>query len=256
MIGAIIGDVIGSRFERTGKKTKDFELFTDESKFTDDTVLTVAVADCILNSKDFAETLRKYGKAYPLAGYGSSFKKWLAGITKGPYRSWGNGSAMRVSPVGFLCKDRKTVLDLAEKSAAVTHNHEDGIKGAQAIALSVFLARNGTSKEVIKSNIIEEFGYNLNRTLDEIRPTYEFDVSCQGSVPEAIIAFLESENFEDAIRNGISIGGDSDTIACMAGSIASAFYKEIPEQMIVETKKRLPEEFIEIIDLFEREYAT
>ena len=220
MLGAIIGDIIGSRFEKNNIKHKDFELFTNESTFTDDTVLTVAVADCILNDRGYESTIKKYGKKYPLAGYGKTFKLWLAGIIKEPYNSWGNGSAMRVSPIGFAFANEESVLKEAKKSAKITHNHKEGIIGAQAIAMSIFLARKGQSKQEIKSYVEGHFGYNLQRTIEEIRPNYEFDVSCQGSVPEAIIAFLESENFEDTIRTAISIGGDSDTIACMAGAIA------------------------------------
>ena len=254
MIGAIIGDVIGSRFEKNNIKHKDFELFTSQCSFTDDTVLTVAIADCILNSKDYSSTVKEYGRAFPFAGYGGTFKKWLAGIINGPYNSWGNGSAMRVSSIGFAFNDEKTILAEAKKSAAITHNHEEGIKGAQAIAMAVFLARTGSSKQEIKKYIESKFDYDLNRTIDDIRPIYEFDVSCQGSVPESIIAFLESENFEDAIRIAISIGGDSDTIACMAGAVAEAYYKSIPEEMINKVNEFLPEKFKSIIEDFKQKY--
>ena len=254
MIGAIIGDVIGSRFEKNNIKTKDFELFTSECCFTDDTVLTIAITDCILNSKDYSSTVKEYGRAFPFAGYGGTFKKWLAGIITGPYNSWGNGSAMRVSPIGFAYDNEAVILEEAKKSAEITHNHEEGVKGAQAIAMTVFLARTGNSKEEIKTYIENKFSYDLNRTIDEIRPTYKFDVSCQGSVPESIIAFLESENFEDAIRIAISIGGDSDTIACMAGAIAEAYYKSIPTEMIEKVNEYLPEEFQNIIEDFKNKY--
>jgi ADP-ribosylglycohydrolase len=232
MLGAICGDVIGSIYERINVKHTQFPLFSEGCRYTDDTTLTVAVADAIMNGKDYADTIREYGRAHPLAGYGSSFIAWLDDPNAGPYDSWGNGSAMRVSPVAWLFDTMEEVLIEAEKSAAVTHNHPEGIKGAQAIASSIFLARNGSSKEEIKKWIEDGFGYDLNRTIDEIRPTYEFDVSCQGSVPEAIIAFLESENYEDCIRKAISIGGDSDTIAAMSGSIAEAYYGYISEEVL------------------------
>lgn len=254
MIGAIAGDMVGSIREWHNIKTTEFELFEEKCRFTDDTVLTVAVADCLLNGKDYAETIMEYGNRYPHAGYGGSFKKWLTGEIKGPYNSWGNGSAMRVSPVGFACYHLGDVLTEAEKSASVTHNHPEGIKGAQAIASAVFLARSGRTKVEIRNFIVNEFSYDLNRTLDEIRPGYQFDVSCQGSVPEAIIAFLESEDFEDAIRKAISIGGDSDTIACMTGGIAQAYYMKVPPFIVAEARKRLPDDLLEILNAFEKEY--
>lgn len=256
MIGAVIGDIIGSRFEKNNIKSKNFELFTKASRYTDDTVLTVAIADCILNSKDYEKTVKKYGRNYPFAGYGGRFKKWLGGIKRGPYNSWGNGSAMRVSPIGFAFKNEDKVLTEAKKSAEITHNHVEGIKGAQAIAMSVFLAKGGNTKEEIKDYIEYKFGYDLNRTIESIRPTYDFDVSCQGSVPESIIAFLESENFEDAIRIAISIGGDSDTIASMTGAISEAFYKSIPLDLIEKANEYLPKKFMKIIEEFKTEYST
>jgi len=254
MIGAIIGDIIGSRFEKNNVKNKDFDLFTKDSRYTDDTVLTIAIADCLVNSKDYEKTVKKYGRTYPFAGYGGTFKKWLAGIIRGPYNSWGNGSAMRVSPIGFAYNDEKSVLEEAKKSAEITHNHEEGVKGAQAIAMSIFLARNKKSKQEIKEYIEINFGYDLDRTIDEIRPNYAFDVSCQGSVPESIIAFIESENFEDAIRIAVSIGGDSDTIACMTGAISQAYYKSIPKEMLVNANKILPKKFKTIIEEFNNKY--
>ena len=256
MVGAVIGDIIGSRLEKNNIKNKDFELFTKQSRYTDDTVLTIAIADCLLNSKDYAKTVKKYGRNYPFAGYGGTFKKWLVGIIRGPYNSWGNGSAMRVSPIGFAFNDEEKILEEAKKSAEITHNHEEGIKGAQAIAISIFLARKGKSKKEIKKYIEERFGYDLNRTIDEIRPNYEFDVSCQGSVPESIIAFLESENFEDAIRTAISIGGDSDTIASMTGAISEAYYKTIPKELIEKMNEYLPKDFRKIIHEFKKKYSA
>ena len=254
MIGAIIGDVIGSRFEKDNIKYKAFDLFHPNCRFTDDTVLTIAIADTIINQGNYAENVKKYARRHPLAGYGGTFKKWMAGLIQGPYNSWGNGSAMRVSPVGFAFNDEKTILAEAKKSAEITHNHPEGIKGAQAVAMAIFLARNGKTKSEIKSHIESQFSYDLSFTIDEIRPDYKFDVSCQGSVPQSIVAFLESTDFEDAIRMAISIGGDSDTIACMAGGIAEAFYGDIPVDLIEETRKRLPAGFKEILDDFENRF--
>ncbi|MCX7999109.1 MAG: ADP-ribosylglycohydrolase family protein, partial [Leptospiraceae bacterium] len=189
-------------------------------------------------------------------GYGGNFKKWLQNNSMQPYGSFGNGSGMRVSPVGFAFNDLDTVLDVAKQSAEVTHNHPEGIKGAQAIASSIFLARQGKTKQEIKDYISKTFGYNLNFTIDEIRPTYKFDVTCQGSVPQAIVAFLDSSDFENAIRLAISIGGDSDTIACMTGGIASAYYKSIPQEIVDFVMKQLPKEFIEIIHQFDEKYGV
>jgi len=254
MIGAIIGDVIGSRFEGRYKKSTEFILFNKKSRFTDDSVLTIAVADCLLNNKNYTSALQEYGRRYSDAGYGGNFYKWIFSDKPQAYNSWGNGSAMRVSPIAHAFNDLETVLAEAKKSAEVTHNHPEGIKGAQAIAAAVFLARTGKNKIEIKKYIQTEFEYDLERKLDDIRPIYRFDVSCQGTVPEAIIAFLESTDFESAIRLAISIGGDSDTIAAMAGSIAEAFYKEIPEFIIEETNMRLPDEFLRIISQFKEKY--
>ena len=250
MIGAIAGDIIGSVYEANPIKSISFPLFSAHSRFTDDTVLTVAVAFSILNDVDYAYAIKNYGLKYPHAGYGGSFYRWLYSAESQPYNSWGNGSAMRVSPVGFAFNSIEDVLAEAKKSAEVTHNHPEGIKGAQATALAIYLAREGKSKAEIRREISERFAYDLNRTIDEIRPDYRFDVSCQGSVPEAIIAFLESKDYEDAIRKGISLGGDSDTIACIAGGIAHAFYKEIPSEIISRARNMLPEEFLAIIDEF------
>lgn len=255
MIGAIAGDIIGSVYEGYEIKATEFELFSSESTFTDDTVLTVAVADCILNGKSYATTLKEYGRKYPYAGYGGRFRMWLLSDSSRPYNSFGNGSAMRVSPVGFAFTSLDEVLREAEKSAAVTHNHPEGIKGAQAVAASIFLAREGESKGKIKEYVEGNFGYNLHQTLDEIRPDYTFNETCQGSVPQSIIAFLESETFEDAIRKAISIGGDSDTIACIAGGIAQAYYKEIPEYIIKEVREILAPDLLNIVDLFNERYG-
>ncbi len=260
MIGAIIGDIIGSRFERftyrstNGKPPDNFELFTDKCHFTDDSVLTIAIADSILTNSEYAQSVKSYGRKYPNAGYGGNFKKWLSKDTFEPYNSWGNGSAMRVSPVAYAFNSTAEVLEEAMKTAVISHNHPEGVKGAQAIALAIFLARTGQTKLAIKKAIVDLFQYDLDRTIDEIRPTYSFDVSCQGSVPEAIIAFLEGKDFEDTIRKAISLGGDTDTIACMAGSIAEAFYQEIPKWIILEAKKYLNEDLLNVLEAFQQKY--
>jgi ADP-ribosylglycohydrolase len=215
ILGAFAGDIIGSSYEFDNVKTTDFELFPKGTFFTDDSVLTAATMDVLLYGLDYTETYQELGQLYPHRGYGGNFKKWIASKNPKPYNSWGNGSAMRVSPVGWFCNSIDAVLAEAKKSAEVTHNHPEGIKGAQAVAAAVYLARTGKSKNEIKQFIADRFGYNLDRTIAEIRPDYKFDVSCQGSVPQAIIAFLESDNFENAVRLAVSIGGDSDTIACI-----------------------------------------
>ena len=255
MLGAIAGDIIGSAYESHYTKSLDFELFTPQSTPTDDTALTIAVADCILHGKNYAVTFKEYGQRYPHAGYGGMFLKWLGNNSLAPYNSFGNGSAMRVSPVGFAFSNLDTVLLEAEKSAAVTHNHPEGIKGAQAIAASIFLARSGKSKEQICEYVEESFGYNLHQNLDEIRPWYRFDETCQGSVPQAIIAFLESNDYEDAVRKAASLGGDSDTLACMTGGIAQAYYGEIPQYIVIESKKRLDTDLWRIVELFNGKFG-
>ena len=255
MLGAIAGDVIGSVYEAHPIKHADFPLFGRQSRFTDDTVLTIATAYSILEECDYAEAFRTFGRRYPRAGYGGAFYHWLFSTESAPYNSWGNGSAMRVSPVGFAFESVDAVLEEAARSASVTHNHPEGIKGAQATALAIFLARKGESKDFIKSEIEKRFVYDLNRALDDIRPGYGFDVSCQGSVPESITAFLESKDFEDVVRKAVSLGGDSDTMACIAGGIAQAFYREIPENIVANVRERLPDEFLEIIDRFVDTYG-
>jgi len=255
MMGAIAGDVIGYVYEHHPIKTTNFPLFRPDSRFTDDTVLTVAIAYAILEKVDYQTALKSFGRKYPDAGYGNAFMDWILARDSQPYNSWGNGSAMRVSPIGFAFKDVESVLSEAERSAAVSHNHPEGIKGAQATALAVSLARSGKDKKTIRSEISMRFGYSLNRTVDEIRPDYTFDVSCQGTVPEAIIAFMDSENYEDAIRKAISLGGDSDTLACITGSLAQAFYKEIHDDIVCEVHSRLPEEFLDIVNRFNRTYV-
>ncbi len=256
IIGAIAGDVIGSVYEWNNVKTTEFALFTAKSDYTDDTVLTVAIADCILNQKDFSKTVWEYGRKYRGRGYGGNFRRWLKSNNPKPYGSYGNGSAMRVSAVGFAYETLEEVLEIAKETAKITHNHPEGIKGAQATASAVYLANNGKSKKEIKDYLIKTFDYDLDFTLNNIRPTYNFDVTCQGSVPQAIVAFLESTDFENALRLAISIGGDSDTIACITGGISSAFYKEIPNEILEFVSSKLPNEFIELLNRFDEEKMT
>lgn len=254
MLGAIAGDMIGSEHEIEGLKTKEFPLFSEHSIFTDDTVLTVAVADALLNGKSYTDLLHKYYHRYPFAGYGGTFGKWAAERHREPYNSWGNGSAMRVSPVAYAFDNLDDVIAEAERSAAVTHNHPEGIRGAQAVAVAVFLARTGATKEAIRDEIVRRYEYNLRETLAEIRPRYSFDVSCQGSVPQAIIAFLESTDFEDAVRNAISLGGDADTQACIAGAIAEPFYGGVPPEIEREVLARLDDRLRELLAAFRERF--
>lgn len=256
IIGAIAGDIIGSVYEWDNTKTTDFDLFCPKCDFTDDTVLTIAVADALLNDKDYAETLKYYARRYPDRGYGGWFLKWLGGKSQRPYNSYGNGSAMRTSPVGFYFKSPEEVLEKASQVSSVSHNHPEGIKGAQAVSCAVFLARTGKTKEYIKQYIQNNFKYDLSYSLSDIRQTYGFDVSCQGSVGQAIVAFLESKDYESAVRLAVSIGGDSDTIACMTGGMASAFYRHIPKVIIDFSYSRLPSEFISIIEEFDQRTAA
>lgn len=250
MLGAIAGDIVGSVYEFHPIKSEDFPLFGEESRFTDDTVMTVAVARAILEGGDYGSWMHLLGRRYPNAGYGGSFIRWLMADDPKPYGSWGNGSAMRVSPVGLAFDSQERVLTEAFRSAVVTHDHPEGIKGAQAVALAVYLARTGAGKTDIRRELESRFGYDLERTLAEIRPAYHFDVSCQGSVPEAIIAFLESSDYEDAVRKAVSLGGDSDTQACITGGIAAAFYGGVPEDIASRVRSLLPEEFLTVIDHF------
>lgn len=224
MIGAIAGDIIGSVYEWNNIKTKRFDLFRSDCFFTDDTVLTVALAESILTGTDYTSLLKAYYHRYPDAGYGGFFHQWARAHDCRPYNSWGNGAAMRVSAVGFAFNTLDEVLVRAAEYTAVTHNHPEGIKGAQATAAAIFLARTGSTKADIRQYTVANFHYDLSRSVDEIRPAYGFDESCQGTVPQAIVCFLESTDFEDAIRNAISLGGDSDTLACIAGGIAQAQY--------------------------------
>lgn len=255
MLGAIAGDVIGSVHEGSGTKTKDFPLFVEDSRFTDDNVLTVAVAECLLRNGNYIDLYHDYFHAYLLAGYGGSFIRWAGYRRRDPYNSWGNGSAMRVSPIGLACGSLDDVLAQARESAEVTHNHPEGIRGAQATATAVFLARSGWTKADIKGHIEREFGYNLSERLDDIREGYRFDVSCQGSVPQSIIAFLEADGFEDAVRNAISLGGDADTMACIAGGIAEAFFGGVPEEIASRTLAALDERLLGVVNEFRERFA-
>jgi ADP-ribosylglycohydrolase len=250
MIGAIAGDIVGSVYEHSNIKTKEFPLFGPRSTFTDDTVLTVATASALLEGRHYADPLLEFARRHPYAGYGRSFRAWLSSADNRPYNSWGNGAAMRVSPIGFAFSNRDEVLRQARLSAEVTHNHPEGVKGAQAAALSVYMARAGHDKASIKDEVTRLFGYNLDRTLDCIRPAYAFDVSCQGSVPEAIIAFLESDSYEDALRNAVSLGGDSDTIACIAGGIAEAFYGGVPPWIAEVVRETLTDDLWSTVEAF------
>jgi ADP-ribosyl-[dinitrogen reductase] hydrolase len=250
LLGAISGDVIGSVYEYNAPRTTDFKLFTPHSQVTDDSVLTIAVADAILNGKQYQKYIRDYARKYPDSGFGGYFRQWMYSNDPQPYNSYGNGSAMRVSPVGWAFDTVEDVLREAEASAAVTHNHPEGVKGAQAVALAIFRARTGASKDDIRQEITESFGYELSQTLDEIRPGYHFNETCQETVPPAIIAFLESNDFEDAIRMAISLGGDADTLAAITGSIAEAFYGGVPEEIAAEVWKRIPKELQEVVERF------
>jgi len=257
MYGAILGDIIGSPYEfDRGNKTKDFPLFSKHSTFTDDTVMTLAVADALLDAQPDADLewtrnrlihgMQRFGKEFPYAGYGGMFRHWLRARDPQPYGSYGNGSAMRVSSVGWLYNDLGTVRRMACLSAEVTHNHPEGIKGAEAVSSAIFLARTGSTKDEIKAYVEENFHYDLSRTCDEIRPDYYHVESCQETVPEAITAFLEGESFEDVIRTAVSLGGDCDTLTCIAGSMAEAFYG-VPEELKAECRNRLPEDLLEVL---------
>lgn len=266
MFGAILGDMIGSPYEfDMGNKSKEFPLFSKRSTYTDDTVMTVAVAEVFLDDnlsmdedeirQRLVESLHKYGKLFPDAGYGGRFGMWLFLDGTEPYNSWGNGSAMRVSSVAWLFDDLGLVRLMARLSAEVTHNHPEGIKGAEATASAIFLARTGNSKDEIKTYIENHFGYDLSRTCDEIRPDYHHVESCQETVPEAITAFLEGESFEDVIRTAVSLGGDCDTLTCIAGGIAEGFYGA-PEDLKQECRNRLPKELLDVLNKFETTIAN
>ena len=257
MYGAILGDIIGSPYEfDRGNKSKDFPLFSRNSKFTDDSVMTLAVADAFLpiapNTDDaeircrLVRSMQTYGRKYPYAGYGGMFRRWLKDSKPQPYGSYGNGSAMRVSSAGWLFDNLETVRHMARLSAEVTHNHPEGIKGAEATASAIFLARTGSTKAEIKTYIEANFHYDLSRSCDEIRPTYRHMESCQETVPEAITAFLEGRSFEDVIRTAVSLGGDCDTLTAIAGSIAEGFYG-VPEELKRQCREHLPEDLRKVL---------
>ena len=256
MFGAIVGDVAGSHYEHFPTKSLDFDFFKEHSCVTDDSVLTIAVADWILNGGQLYDYFHRYVARYPNAGYGGTFINWARCLDTEPSNSWGNGSAMRVSPTAYAADSLDAVLELARCSAIVTHDHPDGIAGAQATAGCVFLARTGHSKNEIQEFVISKFGYDLSRKLDDIRHSYSFDVSCAGSVPESIIAFMESESFESAIRLAISLGGDSDTMACIAGAIAEPFYGGVPDELRQKTRTYIDDQLLTVVDAFRLRYDT
>jgi len=250
MLGAIAGDIIGSVYEARPIKTTDFPLFSPRCRFTDDTVLTVAVADALLQGTGYVETFKEYYRLYPHAGYGGAFMGWASSVDNRPYLSWGNGSAMRVSPVGFAFDNLDDVLEEAKRTAEVTHNHPEGIKGAQAVAAAIFLARASRDMSAIKEFVEQTFSYDLNESLDSIRRWYRFDVSCQGTVPQALRAFLESTDYEDAVRKAISLGGDSDTLACITGGIAQAYYRKLPARVVSKVRRILDQRLNTVLDEF------
>jgi ADP-ribosylglycohydrolase len=256
MLGAIAGDIIGSVHEFLGGKTKDFPLFVDQSGFTDDSVLTIAVADTLLTGTPYVDNFHRYTLSHPDRGYGGRFRQWVASGSRDPYNSWGNGSAMRVSPVGWAFNTMEEVLHESKRSAEVTHNHPEGIRGAQATAAAVFLARRGESKERIRAELGERFGYDLDRSAEEIRPGYSFNVSCHGTVPEAIIAFLDASDYEDTIRLAISLGGDADTLACIAGGIAEAFYGGIPDDIARRAEGLLEDDLRQTVRRFRERFPA
>ena len=258
LFGAVAGDVIGSVHEHRAATTRDFDLFTRNSTFTDDTVLTAAIASAIIDARrqspttepDYHTAVLTFARKWPHAGYGGNFRTWIRSSNPRPYNSWGNGSAMRVSPIGFAFDDETSVLREAARSAAITHNHPEGIKAAQAVALGVLLARQGKSKDELRVALTHRFEYDLGRTVETIRPTYHFEVSAQNSVPEAIVAFLDSHDFESAIRNAVWLGGDADTQACIAGALAEAFYGGVPAHIVDETRARLDPDIVRVLDDF------
>ena len=264
MYGAILGDIIGCPYEfDRGNKTTDFPLFSRTSEFTDDSVMTIAVAEALMDAAEqgvigddaavkalVEAAMRSWGKRYPDAGYGGRFARWLHNPKMGPYNSWGNGSAMRVSAAGWLADSPDETCRLARLTSEVTHNHPEGIKGAEATAAVIYLARTGASKAEIRDHVAREYGYDLTRTCDEIRPTYHHVESCRETVPEAITCFLEGESFEQVVRLAVSLGGDTDTLACIAGSMAEGLYG-VPEELKAECRKRIPREMLVVLDRFE-----
>ncbi len=259
MLGAIAGDIIGSVYE--GKvawqsaRTPHFKpLFHPKARFTDDTVLTVAVAESILHGGDLVDLFKDYARSYPGAGYGGTFRRWAESEDREPYQSWGNGSAMRVSPVGYAYDSLDEVLLRARWTAEVTHDHPEAIKGAQATAAAVFLARTGSDKEQIRDYIGRKFGYSLESRIEDIRPAFQFDVSCKGTVPPALLAFLESTDYEGAVRLAVSLGGDADTLACIAGGIAQAHYGGVPAEIRDRALDRLDDRLRSVVEEFEARF--
>ena len=259
MIGSIIGDIIGSIWEGKQASSKDVDLFTEYNIFTDDTTMTLAVAEAILKKTDYQTEMIKYYKKYPDAGYGYLFNEWANSKNPQPYKSYGNGSAMRVSPIGFAFDDINSVLNEARKSAEITHNSPDGIAGAKAIALAIFMAREGNSKEKIRTKVGSRFRFEIRNSVEELKIFNEENWAFNGSsieesVPVALLCFLDGTDYEDTIRNALYLGGDTDTIACMAGGIAQAFYREIPDWIIKESRNRLNKDQLEIVDDFNQRY--
>ena len=261
MMGSIIGDIVGSAYEFANIKTKDFPLFSDRDSYTDDSVLSIATADWLLHDGDIAKYYSDYAarNPFPMGGYGGNFQLWVARSQRQndyrPYNSCGNGSAMRVGPVGWAFDTKDLTLNAARVSAACTHNHPEGIKGAQAVALCIFMARHSASKDEIREAVEREMGYDLNFTCDAIRPTYTWGGLCQTSVPQAIVAFLDGTNFEDSVRNAVSIGGDSDTIACITGSISEAYYG-IPSDIRKQAEAFLTADLLSVVHNFEARYGA
>ena len=264
MYGAILGDMIGSPYEfDQGDKTKDFILFNPRKwiRYTDDTAMTLAIAKAIMNvgahagevvmKTEFIRCMQDIGSRYATGEYGGMFSKWLRTPDPQPYGSYGNGAAMRVSAIGWIYDSLERTTEVARWSAEVSHDHPEGVKGAESVAAAVYLARAGKSKDEIREYIEYSYGYSFNRTLDDIRPTYHHVESCQETVPEALTAFFEGMDFEDVIRNAVSLGGDCDTLTCIAGAVAEAMF-DVPEDMKRECESRLPEEFLEIIADFNR----
>ncbi|HEB13138.1 MAG TPA: ADP-ribosylglycohydrolase family protein [Actinobacteria bacterium] len=255
MIGAIAGDIIGSVYEWDNIKTKSFDLFSTQCFFTDDTVLTVALADTILTGTPYVDNLKKFYSLYPDSGFGGRFHQWARSRNSEPYNSWGNGAAMRISPVGYAYDDIDQVMQKAAEFTGITHNHPEGIKGGQATACAILLARMGRPKSEIKAFIETKFEYDLSKHVDEIRPSYGFDVSCQGTAPQAIRAFIDSSDFEDAIRTAISLGGDSDTLACITGGIAQAFYGGVPRGIADKVNEVLDDRLTAVTREFVEKYC-
>lgn len=254
LLGTLAGDIIGSTYEFDAPKTTDFELFPVGSKITDDSILTLAVADAIISGRSYLDCIYRYAQVYPDPSYGGFFRQWMQSNDPQPYNSFGNGSAMRVGAIGWAFDTAEDVLREAEASSVVTHNHPEGVKGAQAVALAIFRARTGASKADIRRETVERFGYDLTPTLDEIRPDYKFDETCQKTVPPAITAFLESNDFEDAIRKSISLGGDADTLAAITGSIAEAFYG-VPSEMAARVQGYVPSTLWKVVERFEQRFG-